>query len=250
MTRLVLLDAKGKKVLVEPAEGMVTLPRVGVLDSDRLVEAVGRVLNVGGAEFLVLPARGPDLTDAMERGPQTLGRKDGASIISKCGIVGGDLVLEGGSGSGSMTIQLAAAVAPGGRVVSYDSKERHGNLARANVDRAVLLDIVQFKVADVTEGFEERDAAAVVLDIPNPWDALRPAYEALAVGGCLASFSPTANQVERTVNTLRALPFVLISTHETIEREMVVGEGGVRPSFDALGHTGYVTVARKALERL
>ncbi len=250
MGRVVLLDAKGRKVLVEPSEGMVTVPGVGVVDGRRLAgDRLGRLLEIGGASFMVLPARGPDLTDTLERGPQTLGRKDGASILSRCGIASGDLVLEGGSGSGSMTIQLAAAVAPGGRVVTYDNRESSTALARKNVARAGLGGLVAFKTADVTEGFEERDAAAVVLDVPAPWEALGHAHEALAVGGALASFSPTANQVERTVRGLRDLPFVLIESYETLERRMEVGEGGVRPSFDSLGHTGYVTVARKALER-
>ncbi|MCK4457684.1 MAG: tRNA methyltransferase, partial [Thermoplasmata archaeon] len=52
-------------------------------------------------------------------------------------------------------------------------------------------------------------------------------------------------QVEKTVRELRDRPFVEIRTIETLEREMVVGEMGTRPSFKMLGHTGYLTFARK-----
>jgi len=51
------------------------------------------------------------------------------------------------------------------------------------------------------------------------------------------------------VEALRSLPFVDIRTVEVIERELEVRETGTRPSFAPLGHTGYITTARKALDR-
>jgi len=50
------------------------------------------------------------------------------------------------------------------------------------------------------------------------------------------------------MTSIRARPFVLVRTIEVIEREMEVREVGVRPSFAALGHTGYLTFARKVLD--
>jgi len=55
-------------------------------------------------------------------------------------------------------------------------------------------------------------------------------------------------QVKETVAALRARPFVDHRTVEVIEREMEVREIGVRPSFAPLGHTGYLTFARKVLD--
>ena len=54
--------------------------------------------------------------------------------------------------------------------------------------------------------------------------------------------------VEETVAAIRKKPFVDVRTIELIEREMEVREVGVRPSFAALGHTGYLTFARKVLD--
>ncbi|MCG2827175.1 MAG: tRNA (adenine-N1)-methyltransferase, partial [Thermoplasmatales archaeon] len=105
---------------------------------------------------------------------------------------------------------------------------------------------VEIKLGDVTESIDEKNADAVILDIPNPWDAVKNAYNALKVCGHFCSYSPTMNQVEKTVKTLKH-DFIEIKTFETLQREIVVGEGGVRPSFDMLGHTGYVTFARKIL---
>jgi tRNA (adenine57-N1/adenine58-N1)-methyltransferase len=68
------------------------------------------------------------------------------------------------------------------------------------------------------------------------------------MGGSIASYSPLISQVERTVNELRKYPFIEIKTIETLQREMVVSKQGTRPSFDMLGHSGYLTFARKVKE--
>jgi tRNA (adenine57-N1/adenine58-N1)-methyltransferase len=89
---------------------------------------------------------------------------------------------------------------------------------------------------------------AVFLDIPDPWAAVPSAWEALRPGGHLASFSPNMEQVKETAAAIRKKPFVDQRTIELIEREMEVRDVGVRPSFAALGHTGYLTFARKVLD--
>jgi tRNA (adenine57-N1/adenine58-N1)-methyltransferase len=55
-------------------------------------------------------------------------------------------------------------------------------------------------------------------------------------------------QVNRTVQGLRASTFVEIRTVEIIEREILAQESGTHPSFAPLGHTGYLTFARKVLD--
>ena len=52
-------------------------------------------------------------------------------------------------------------------------------------------------------------------------------------------------QVEKSVQAIQHHPFIHVITLETIQREMIVGEKGTRPSFHMLGHTGYLTFARK-----
>src|SRR5205823_2752641 len=50
------------------------------------------------------------------------------------------------------------------------------------------------------------------------------------------------------VVTLRKSTFVEIRSVEIIEREIVAHEAGTHPSFAPLGHTGYLTFARKVLD--
>jgi len=84
-----------------------------------------------------------------------------------------------------------------------------------------------------------------IIDIPNPWDAVNTAYNSLKIGGYLCCYSPLISQVEKTVKEIKKHGFIEIKTFENIQREMIVSDHGTRPSFDMLGHTGYLTFARK-----
>ena len=106
---------------------------------------------------------------------------------------------------------------------------------------------VTTRVKDVTDGIDETELDAVILDIPNPWEAVIHVWDALKVGGYLCSYSPLISQVEQTVKETRKHSFIEVKTLENIQREMVVSEEGTRPSFNMLGHTGYLTFARKIL---
>jgi tRNA (adenine57-N1/adenine58-N1)-methyltransferase len=64
-------------------------------------------------------------------------------------------------------------------------------------------------------------------------------------GGYVATYTPTYNQLERTVRRLREIGFGDVRGVEIIERGIHVGEGGTRPEFEMLGHTGFLASARK-----
>ena len=250
MDSLIVMDARGRKRLVRLDEGMLRIEGLGVVESSKLRASVGRAITVAGKRFLVLTATAVDNIEGIERGAQIVVAKDSASIVQRCGLGAGDLVIEGGAGSGALTIALAHAVSPTGQVVSYELREDFASIARRNVRAAGLEKMVEIKVADINAGISEKDAKAVVLDIPEPWKAVETSWAALAPCGAFASYSPTVEQVKETVRALRALPFVDLRTTESIEREIEVKESGVRPTFAALGHTGYITTARKVLETL
>jgi tRNA (adenine57-N1/adenine58-N1)-methyltransferase len=162
-----------------------------------------------------------------------------------CAIEPGQTVLEAGIGSGSLTIALASAVGPQGKVISYDIREEFIEHAMKNLRQSGLSQYVTTKLKDVTEGIDEHDLDAIILDIPNPWAAVEHAWNGLKVGGYLCTYSPLISQVEQTVRAIEQHPFIECKTYENIQREMVVSKHGTRPSFDMLGHTGYLTFARK-----
>ncbi len=244
----VLIDEKGHRHTVPATSGSVRVAGLGVVDPARFQNQEGRRVTIGSKAFLVLRADLLDLLSHLEREAQTIGPKDIASLLLRAGIRPGVHVVEGGTGSGSLTTALAAYVGPTGSVVTYDTRAAAAAVARRNVERAGLAERVTFKQSDVREAIAEREVDAVLLDIPDPWAAVDAAWDALRPGGHLATFSPNMEQVKESVAALRRKPFIDVSTIELIERDMEVRDVGVRPSFAPLGHTGYLTTARKVLD--
>lgn len=106
---------------------------------------------------------------------------------------------------------------------------------------------MKIKNKDITQGIDERNVDAVVLDLATPWAVVPHAHKALKDGGSLASFSPTVEQVVRTVEALKNNGFVIIDTLECLIRKMKIKKGETRPETMMVGHTGYLTFARKVL---
>jgi len=247
VSSVLLLDSRGKKHLVALDGDMVRVVGVGTFRAEKIRGAVGHRLSVGARTFLILDPSPRDLRETMDRGPQVLAPKDLASVLFEADVHPGARVVEGGAGSGSLAVAVARAVGPTGRVYSYELREEALAIAQLNLERAGVASHVELRNADLC-GIRERDVDAVLIDIPNPWAAVPAAWEALRPGGHLATFSPNMEQVKETVAAIRRKLFIDVRTLELIEREMEVRDVGVRPSFAALGHTGYLTFARKVLD--
>ncbi|MCD6461985.1 MAG: class I SAM-dependent methyltransferase, partial [Thermoplasmata archaeon] len=239
----------GKDRRVHPVAitgNMENVPGVGVVDTSRLLALEpGETVSVNEREYTLVYPTLLDLMNSIERGAQTTTPKDAAIISLLSGARAGDLIVEGGAGSGRLTIALCHLVHPSGRVVTYEKREDFLRAAGKNIARAGYSQVSTIKHADITLGIEERGAAAVVLDIPEPWLVVEHAREALRPGGTWVSFTPTMGQMAKTVETLRDAGFFGVKAREVLEREMVVKENVVRPSFDMLGHTGYIVDARR-----
>jgi tRNA (adenine57-N1/adenine58-N1)-methyltransferase len=116
------------------------------------------------------------------------------------------------------------------------------------LERAGVSEYVESKNKDVIGGIDEEDVDAVILDMATPWLVVPHAYSALTGSGVLVSFSPTMDQIVKTVEALQETGFVDIETVETLMRFMQVERGKTRPQTLMTGHTGYITYARKALK--
>ena len=183
-----------------------------------------------------------------DRRTQVLYPKDIGYLLLRMGIGAGSRVVEAGTGSGALTCALADAVRPDGNVYSYEINPRFQRVAAGNIERAGLMEYVDLKEGDVTEGIDETDVDAVVLDMATPWLVVPLAYDALAGSGVFASFSPTIEQVMKTVSALRERPFVEVETIELMLRRITVAENKTRPQTVMIGHSGYITSARKVLK--
>ena len=199
-----------------------------------------------GKQFVALRPTIRDYIFKLQRRTQISYPKDIALIILFSGINPGSRVVEAGTGTGALTSALASYIKPTGRVYSYEIRQEFMEFATKNLTRVGVLPYIELKNQDITEGIDEDEVDAVILDMATPWLVIPHAYLALKGSGSLISFSPTINQVEKTVQVLKEKGFVNIQTFESFMREMQIALGKTRPKSVMTAHTGYLTIARKA----
>ena len=205
------------------------------------------VLSSLGVEFIELKPLLRDFIMKSVRKTQITYPKDIALIVMFSGIGPGSRVVEAGTGTGALTTALAHYVKPDGRVYSYEIREEFLKTAEKNLKRAGLIDFVELKNKDITIGIDESDIDSVILDLATPWLVVPHAYDALKSCGTVVSFSPTIDQVVKTVEALNENGFVDMETVECLMRGMQIERGKTRPQTLMTAHTGYVTFARKAM---
>ena len=198
-----------------------------------------------GAPFFLLQPSLADLLNELPRNTQILYPKDIGFIIVTMSIGPGQRVIEAGTGSGSMTIALAHAVGPDGKVISYEHRQDFQNLARKNLTRVGLESRVDFKLRDIAEGLDETDADAFFLDVQNPYDYIGQVRAALKPGGYFCALIPTVNQVEKVLLALRAQRFAFIEVCEMLLRYYKPEPTRFRPTDRMVAHTGFLVFARR-----
>jgi tRNA (adenine57-N1/adenine58-N1)-methyltransferase catalytic subunit len=246
---VLLLSSDGKTFLMRVKEGKVFGTHLGNVS---LGDAIGKrygeaIYSQMGKPFLLLEPTLEDKMMKVKRITQIIYPKDAALILIKTGVQSGMRVIECGAGSGVLTIALANAVAPAGNVYTYDRRGDFLENARRNVDEAGFPDLVEFKLREVAEGFDETEVDIVVLDLPSPWEGVPAASRAIRGGGRIASLSPTYNQVEKMVESLKGEGFVYIETIEVLVRGILVRPDKTRPFERMVSHTGFLTFGRKAV---
>jgi tRNA (adenine57-N1/adenine58-N1)-methyltransferase len=233
---------------------ILTLAEEGELQTHRGVikhsDLIGRpwgsqVFSHMGAPFFLLQPSLADILNELPRNTQIMYPKDIGYILITMGVGPGQHVMEAGSGSGSMTIALAHAVGAEGRVTSYEVRPDMQNLARKNVSRLGLESRVDFKLRDIVEGFDETDADAFFLDVPNPFDYIGQVRAALKPGGFLCSLVPTVNQVEELLHALRREHFAFLEVCEIFLRYFKPEPRRLRPTDRMVAHTGFLIFGRK-----
>ncbi len=204
-----------------------------------------QVFSHNGAPFFLLQPSLADLLNDLPRATQILYPKDIGYILVTMGIGPGKKVLEAGSGSGSMTIALSYAVGEDGRVISYEQKPDNQNLAHKNLERVGLASRVDFKLRDIQNGFDETDADALFLDLPNPFDYIPQARAALKPGAYFCSLLPTFNQVEKLLIALRLNHFAFVDVCELLLRHYQSEPARIRPTDRMVAHTGFLIFGRR-----
>lgn len=207
-------------------------------------------LSRGRRMMALLPTLG-EYVLKMPRGAQVIYPKDLAMITIWADVYPGARVFEAGTGSGALTMALLRAVGARGAVVTYEAREDFARTAMKNIERymgAVPQLTLRLKNAydgiEIEEGTDPFDR--LVLDLPEPWQVVPHAVQALRSGGVYLSYVPTIPQVMQTVEALeRAAVFGHIETFETLLRPWNIQGRSVRPEHRMVAHSGFITVARK-----
>lgn len=245
-----LVDGRGRHYLVDLDPAGVFQYHVGRLPlADIIGRPEGTVLRSSrDGRLIALRPRLADYILRMRRGAQIVYPKDVGPMIHWGDIAAGMLVLEAGTGSGALTLALVRAVGPTGRVVSVEDRPDHAAGARAAIERFLgeIPANLDLRVGRVEGLVEEVGPDRLVLDLPEPWEVVGPAVAGLADGGVLTAYLPTVPQVQRLQDELRrARRFADAATFEVLFREWVMEGRSVRPASQMVGHTGFITVARK-----
>jgi tRNA (adenine57-N1/adenine58-N1)-methyltransferase catalytic subunit len=248
--RVQLTDPKGRRhtVTLEPGKQFHT--HRGAIQHDALIgQPEGSVVtSTSGTAYLAMRLLLADFVLSMPRGAAVVYPKDSAQIVGLGDIYPGATVLEAGAGSGALTCWLLRAVGPSGRVVSYESRADHADVAVRNVEAFYSGRPYNWtlRVSDVADHRPDEVADRVVLDMLSPWMVLPHVSDALRPGGVLVGYVATTTQLSRFVEGLREHGgYTEPMAWETLIRDWHVVGLAVRPAHRMIGHTAFLVTARR-----
>jgi tRNA (adenine57-N1/adenine58-N1)-methyltransferase len=246
---VLFIDRKRRQYLKRLRPGAQIQLHDGKVDCDAIIGLpdCSRVRNSTNEPFLVLRPTYPELVLNLPRQAQVIYPKDAAMIVVFGDVFPGATVVEAGVGPGALTMALLRAIGPSGRLVSYDCREDHRQMAADNVARFFgPAPQWTLKEGDVYEAIEETAIDRLILDLPEPWRVLECAAKSLSPGGVLVGYVPTVLQVKALVDALHVHEaFAAVETFETLQRYWHVSETSIRPEHRMVAHTGFLTTARR-----
>ncbi|RXE55132.1 protein-L-isoaspartate carboxylmethyltransferase [Methanoculleus taiwanensis] len=212
---------------------------LGTLDLSTLVGASpGDVIRTHkDVAFTILRPRPTDFFTHARRSGAPMLPKDIGMVIAYTGMNRRDEVLDAGTGSGIAAIYFGNIAR---KVVTCEVRPEFAALARKNVESAGL-ENVEVRACDVLEAGGQYDV--VHLDMGLSAAHVEHAYTLLKPGGYLASYTPFLEHTFIVLDAAQSL-FRDVHAYECMERELVRSGRGTRPST-RVGHSGYITVARK-----
>ncbi len=241
--KYLLIAPDEKRYIVEKGKEKFST-HLGAIDLSKL--KVGKMKSNTKQIFTVVPATFADLLQHTKRGPAVILPKDAAAIISYSGLSCGDAVVDVGVGSGWLASQLAHAVGPKGKVISYEVRKEFAQLAERNF-KFLELDNVKVKLQDPTKKLDEKNVDLITVDLPVPCNMLKNAEKSLKSGKFLVAYCPQITQVITFSSNMEKYGFKLEKVLEVQEREWNVKpqHNIARPQHNALTHTAFLVFARK-----
>ncbi len=237
----IIIDRKGRKFFFT---GSDVHTKFGVIRADDIKKAKdGSIIESNrGEKFYIIPPSFTDLYKKIKRLPQIIHIKELGMIAAETGVDKESVVLDSGTGSGAAALFFGHLCR---KVYSYDVDAENLRYAKENAE-FLDIDNINFKNKDIYGGIDEDDIDLIIFDLPEPWKAIDHAAKALKVGGYLVNYSLQVPQMQEFVNSiLKNESFIMLKNIELIERDWKVEGMIARPTSEAVGHTGFLTFARR-----
>lgn len=247
---ILLVDKVGRRHRVRLKAGERHSLHSGVIAHDELIgrsEGVIVTTQLGARLLAVRPTFAEQVT-GRQRQAQPIYPKDLGAILIAADIHPGARVLEAGTGTGALTLAALRAVGRDGEVVSYEQREEFLEAARRAISETLggLPPNLTLKQGDVYTGVDESDLDRVLLDLPEPWQAVPAVKGALRAGGIVFAHCPNVSQVQRFFDCLREVRgFGMLEVFEVLQRGWTVRGRSLRPSHRMVAHTGFLCFARR-----
>ena len=239
----ILIAKNGKKFYAKDLENDLHT-QYGFVKKDELKKSGDgdSVKSNTGKDFFIFAPSFIDVYRKIKRDAQIIPLKDVGYIISETGINRESVILDAGAGSGALSCFLAGIAR---EVITYEIREDFIEIVNKNIDFLNLKNI-KVKNKNIYQDIDEKNIDVVTLDVPEPWNAIENCAKALKPGGFIVSYSPSVPQVADFVNSIKKNDsFVYLKTVEISEREWEVEDRKVRPKSQGIGHSGFLSFARK-----
>jgi tRNA (adenine57-N1/adenine58-N1)-methyltransferase len=248
--RVQFTDPKGKLYSITLQPGGEWHTHKGWLKHDEIVgQPEGSIFVTNGdLKFQAFRPLLGDYVLSMPRGATIIYPKDAAMILGVADIKPGVRVLESGIGSGALTLSLVRAVGSEGHVRSIEIRDDFAQISKQNVSNYFGQIPCNWEL--VVGAFQEQEYKPewdrVILDMLAPWDCVDAAAKALVPGGVILAYVATTTQLSRFAEALKESDlFTEPESTETIVRGWHHEGLAVRPQHRMIGHTGFLTVARR-----
>ena len=183
----------------------------------------------------------------MQHSTQIVYPKDFGYIAARMGVQSGQKIVEIGTGSGSLTTFLASIVNPRGHVYTFDVEPKFMEVAEKNIKKAGMSKYVTMHEMNLKKSKKMplKDMDLAIIDLGDPWEVLPQVRKMLKSSGSIAAICPTMNQLEKLSVAFVENEFTDIECTEHILRRIEARDGKTRHSYQGIGHTTYLAIARK-----
>lgn len=231
--------------LFDPDRNTAIIKGKEIRIAPNLVVSSGDILSIRGEEFVVMKTDPSNFGEFSNRTAQIIQPWDAAAIIQYTDIGPGSKVLESGAGSGALSATILRSIGPNGKLTTVELDRKNIENARNNVSLMHKFENWKLVESSIEDYTTEELYEAIILDIPEPWKSVGTLSKNLVNGGKICCYSPTYNQLERNVASLKRSGYFVLENLELMKRDILVRDTSTRPDNDIIGHTAFMTFAVK-----